>query len=209
MGQCVRADIAPGRGVQEGPAHASSPAVPAGGYPGPAVRETGPVDVAARAAHRLGRDAGKADVERVAARHAGGGPAARDRRQIPRADREQPVPVGRRRGHQRVRAGTGAGAVALDAIKAPAAAGVSQACRQPRPRRLRGPDAPAARGRRRGGSELSGTELSGTELGEDGEGVNVTFGEPGQGEVFPGQVGQGSPSLAGPAATGQRQVQPT
>ena len=83
MGQGVRADIAPGRGDQKGPAHAPRPAVPAGGHPRPAVRETGPVDVAAGPAHRLGRDAGKADVERVAARHAGGGPAARDGRPGP------------------------------------------------------------------------------------------------------------------------------
>src|ERR1700691_5743513 len=67
MSQGVRTDIAPGRGVQEGPAYASRPAAPAGGHTGPAVREAGPVDVAARPAHRLGRDTGKADVERVAA----------------------------------------------------------------------------------------------------------------------------------------------
>jgi hypothetical protein len=36
----------------------------------------------------------------------------------------------------------------------------------------------------------------------------MTLGEPGQGEIFPGQVGEERPALARTSAAGQRQVQP-
>ena len=64
--------------------------------------------------------------------------------------------------------------------------------------RLRGPDSPAAPGRRRADAEF----------GQHGEGIGVPFGEPGQGEVFLRQPGQQSPALTDPAATQQRPVEP-
>ena len=69
---------------------------------------------------------------------------------------------------------------------------------QPRAGRLRGPDPPAAPGRRPAGAEF----------GQDGDGVGVSFGQPGQGEVFLGQVSEDAPARTGPAATRQRQVEP-
>jgi hypothetical protein len=69
---------------------------------------------------------------------------------------------------------------------------------QPGAGRLRGPDPPAAPARQRAGAEL----------GQDSDGVGMSFGEPGQGEVVLGQPGQDGPALTGPAATRQRQVQP-
>ena len=106
--------------------------------------------------------------------HAGGGPGARDRGKIARADREQPTAVRRRGGHQRVGDRTCPGAVLLGAVEPPAAGGL--AGREPGAGRLRGPDTPAASGRRGG---------NGAEFGEDGQGVGVPFGQPGQGKVFP------------------------
>ena len=196
MSQGVRADVTPGRGGEERLAHAARPAVPARGHARAAVRETGPAGIAAWPAGRLGRDVREADVERVAAGHAGGRPRARYRGQVARADREQPVPVGCYRGDQRIGAGPRPGAVRLDAVQAPAVGRLPS--RQPGSRGLRGPDSPAASRRRRGGPEL----------GEDGEGVGVSLGEPGQGKIFFGQSRQRRPAGPGLAAAGQRQVQP-
>jgi hypothetical protein len=196
MGQPVRADVTPGGGSQQRPADAAGPSVPARGDTGAAVRETWPVYVAAGLADRRGRDVHEADVQGVAGRHAGRRPRARNRRNMARAGREEPVAVRRRRGHQRMGAGAGAGAVLLDAVQAPASAGLAGL--QSRAGGLRGPDTPTARGRRRGG----------TELGQDGQRIGVSLGEPGQGEILPGQVRESRPALTGPAAAGQRQIQP-
>ena len=196
MGQPVRADVTSGRGGQQRPADATRPAVPARGDTGAAVREAWPVDVAAGLADRRGRDVHEADVQGVTGRHAGRRPRAGNRGKIACADREEPVAVRRRRGHQRMGARAGPGAVLLSAVQAPAAAGLAGV--QSRAGRLRGPDTPAASGRWRGGVELS----------QDGQRIGVSLGEPGQGEIFPGQVRESRPALAGPAAAGQRQVQP-
>ena len=196
MGQGVRADVTPGRGGEERLAHAARPAIPAGGHARAAVRETGPAGITAWSADRLSRDVREADVERVAAGHASGRPGARDRGQVTRADREQPVAVGRHRGDQRIGAGPRPRAVRLDAIQAPAV--IRWPGRQPGSRGLRGPDSPAASGRRRGGPEL----------GEDGERVGVSLGEPGHGKIFLGQSRQRRPAGQGLAVAGQRQVQP-
>ena len=37
----------------------------------------------------------------------------------------------------------------------------------------------------------------------------MTLGQPGQGEIFPGQVGEYGPALARSPAAGPRQIQPT
>ena len=76
VGQRVRAEVALGRRREQRLPDRAGSAVPAGGDPGAAVAEPGPADIAVRRPDRLARHCGKADVKRVAARHAGGGPAA-------------------------------------------------------------------------------------------------------------------------------------
>ena len=87
MGWGVRADVTLGRDGQQRPADPAGPAVPAGRHSRAAVREAWPVDIAAGAAHRLGRDAGEPDVERVASCHADRWPGTRHGDQIGRAGR--------------------------------------------------------------------------------------------------------------------------
>jgi hypothetical protein len=175
---------------------ARAPAVPARGHAGAAVREARTAGVAARTAQRLGLDIGEADVQGVARGHAGRWPGAWDRPQVRSADREQPVAVGRRRGHHRIGARSRARAVLLGAVQPPAVTGPAGG--EPGTRRLRGPDPPPGPGPRRRRAEL----------GQDGQGVGVTLGQPGQGQVLAGQVRQDRPALASPPAAGQRQVQP-
>lgn len=66
-------------------------------------------------------------------------------------------------------------------------------------RRLSSPDSPAGPDGKR----------AGTELGQNGVGIRVSLGQPGQGKVFFRQGGERSPALTGPAAARKRQVQPT
>ena len=79
--------------------------------------------------------------------------------------------------------------------------------RQPRPARLAvspGPGGCAAQTPQRlpaGGARLA-------ELSQDGQRVGVAFSQPRQRKIFPGQVRQPGPALAGPPAARQRQVQP-
>ncbi len=90
----------------------------------------------------------------------------------------------------------GPGAVLLGAVQPPGA--VAGGRRQRRPRRPGRPHAPpAARCGRRP-----------AQLVQDRERVDVTFAQPGQGQVRLGQVGQRRPSHAGPPVPGQRQVEP-
>ena len=89
------------------------------------------------------------------------------------------------------------GAVLLDAVEPPAPAG--PAGRQPGPGRLRGPDSPAASGRRRRrrrarpGWPAASACPSASRARE---------------RSSSGQIGEDGPALPGPAAAGQRQVQP-
>ena len=193
----MRTQVALGRGGQERVAHPPRPAVPACGHACAAVREAGPAGVAVRAADWFRRHVGEVDVERVAGGHPGRGPGAGDRGKVVRADREQPVAVRGRGGHQCVSDRASPGAVRLGAVKPPAARGLPGG--QPGAGRLRGPHAPAACVRPGGGR---------TEFDQDGQGIGVPFGQPSQGQVFLRQLREDGPPLAGPSATGQRQVQP-
>ena len=148
MRQRVRADVTLRRGGQQCTRHLAGPAVPAGRHPHATVAESRSVRVRVRWSHRDRRHPREADVQRVAARHARGGPAGRIRLKQPGGDGEQPRPVGGRRRDQDVRAGPGARAVLLGAVQLPDA--VPPGRLHVRTGRVRRPHTPAAAGSGRG-----------------------------------------------------------
>ena len=177
-------------------AHAAGAPVPHGRHPDPAVAEPGPVGVPAGRSDRHRRNPCEADVERVAARHPGGGPAAQVRFKQLGVDREQPRPVVSGRRDQGVRADPGPRAVLLGALEQPAIGAAARG--HVRSGRVRRPHAPPA----------AGLRPRAAKLGQDRHRVGVPLAQPCQRQVLPGQVGQRGPPLPGRAGAGQRQIQP-
>ncbi len=100
-------------------AHRAGAAVPACGHADATVRESRPLDVRPGPPDRPGGHLVEVHVQRVTARHAGGGPGARDRRQGLGRHREQPPPVRRVGRDQGMGARAGPGAVSLRAAQPP------------------------------------------------------------------------------------------
>ena len=192
----MRPHVAPFRGGQQGAAHRTGAAVPARGHPDAAVRESRPLDVRSGRPDRPGRHVAEVHVQRVTARHAGGRPAAQDRRQGAGRHREQPPAVPCVRRDQGMSTSAGSGAVSLRAAQVPPAPVMVSF--QLRAGRMGGPHAPpAARRRRRA-----------VQFGQDRHRVRVTLTQSCHGQVFFRQFCEPGPAFPGPARPGQRQVQP-
>ena len=189
-----------GRGASSVPATAAGPAVPAGRHPDAAVAEPGPVRCTPPGGPTGSAGTScEADVQGVAARHPGGGPAARHAaqgRRLATANSRAPSVGGRR--DQRVRADARPRAVLLGALQHASRA----PCRAGRQRWGRAGSPPT----RPSGCPARGARAA--QLGQDRHRVGVPLAQPGQRQVLPGQVGEPGPALPGPPAAGQREVQP-
>ena len=175
-------------------AHRAGTAVPARSHAGAAVREPRPPHICAGYPDRLSGHPVEVHVQRVAARHPGGGPGSRHRRQHLDRHREQPHPVRCGGRDQGMGARAGSRAVPLRAVQPPpvtVAAGF-----QLRARRVGAPHPPpAARQRWRA-----------VQFGQDRHRVRMAFGKPGQGQVLRGQVRERGPPLPGPPRAREREI---
>ena len=139
---------------------------------------------------------GEADIQGVAARHADCGPGAGDGFSRLGATREQPHAVVGLRGDQGVGADRAPEQYCLvPCSRQPAVPGRGSA----RPRRLRRPHAP----------RLPGAGRWPAQLVQDRDRVRVPLAQPGQRQVFLGQLRECLPSFPGPATAWSGQVQPS